>query len=314
LADRSLCVLSHLPAGILAPLRERFPSVRVQVVPERGAIPAGAEGEILLTQAWGSENFAEVVKRGVRWVHAYGTGVNAFPFDALEGRPLTCSRGASAIPISEWVLAMVLAAEKRLPEAWVHEPPERWSVGFPLGGVHGRTLGLIGLGGIGLAVAERALAFGMDVVAHRRSGRASPLPGVRIANDLPDLLACADHLVVAAPATSETRALLDADAFAAVKRGVHLVNVARGELVDQEALREALDDGRVGLASLDVTVPEPLPAGHWLYTHPRVRLSPHISWSAPGALDWLLDPFLEDLRHYLDGEPLVHLVDLELGY
>ena len=99
-----------------------------------------------------------------------------------------------------------------------------------------------------------------------------------------------------------------------MKRGVHLVNVSRGELIDQGALRDALDDGRVGLASLDVSVPEPLPAGHWLYSHPRVRLSAHTSWSAPRALDWLLDPFLDNLRRYLDGEPLDHLVDVELGY
>jgi phosphoglycerate dehydrogenase-like enzyme len=314
LSDRALCVLSHLPASLLGPLTEQFPSVRLRVVPEQGKLPDDAEGEVLLTQAWGSENLPEVLKRGVRWVHAYGTGVNAFPFAALEGRPLTCSRGASAIPISEWVLAVVLAAEKRLPEAWVHEPPERWSVGLPLGGLHGRTLGLLGLGGIALAVAERALAFGMRVVAHRRSGRPSPLPGVEIAPDLDALLASADHLVVAAPATPETHALLGADAFAKVKRGVHLVNVARGELVDQQALRAALDDGRVGLASLDVTVPEPLPAGHWLYTHPRVRLSAHTSWSSPKAFDWLLAPFLENLRHYLDGDPLAQLVDAELGY
>jgi phosphoglycerate dehydrogenase-like enzyme len=314
MSDRALCVLSHLPASILAPLEARFPSVRVRVIPEEGAVPEDAEGEVLLTQAWGSPNLHEVVKRGVRWIHAYGTGVNRFPFDALGDRPLTCSRGASAIPISEWVLAVILAAEKRLPEAWVSEPPELWSVGLRLGGLHGRTLGLIGIGGIGRAVAERAAAFGMRIVAFRRTGRPSPLPSVEIAPDLDSLLAVADHLVVAAPATSETRALLDAKAFARVKRGVHLVNVARGELIDQEALRAALDEGRVGLASLDVVEPEPLPAGHWLYTHPRVRLSAHTSWSGPGALDRLLDPFLENLRHYLDDDPLDHRVDVELGY
>jgi len=314
MADRELCVLSHLPIGIFGPLEARFPSVRVRVIPESGAVPDDAEGEVLLTQAWGSANLPEVVKRGVRWIHAYGTGVNRFPFEALGDRPLTCSRGASAIPISEWVLAMILAAEKRLPDAWVNEPPELWSVGLRLGGLHGRTLGLIGIGGIGQAVATRADAFGMRILAHRRTGKPSPHPCVEIVPDLHALLAAADHLVLAAPATSETRALLDARAFASVKRGVHLVNVARGELVDQEALREALDDGRVGLASLDVAVPEPLPAGHWLYLHPRVRLSAHTSWSGPGALDRLLDPFLENLRHYLDGEALEYGVDVERGY
>jgi phosphoglycerate dehydrogenase-like enzyme len=263
--------------------------------------------------AWGGPHLAELVKRGVRWVHAYGTGVDAFPFAALDGRPLSCSRGASAVPIAEWVLAVVLAAEKKLPESWVHAPPEHWSL-RDLGGLAGRTLGLVGLGGIGQAVAARALAFDMRVRALRRSPRPSPLPGVGVVSELAALLAEADHLVLAAPATRETRHLLDRAAFARVKRGVHLVNVARGSLVDQDALREALDEGRVALASLDVVDPEPLPAGHWLYTHPRVRLSPHTSWSAPGALDRLLDPFLENLQHYLAGEPLSWLVDVELGY
>jgi phosphoglycerate dehydrogenase-like enzyme len=95
---------------------------------------------------------------------------------------------------------------------------------------------------------------------------------------------------------------------------VHLVNVARGELVDQDALRRALDDGRVGLASLDVVDPEPLPAGHWLYAHPRVRVSAHVSWSMPGAFDLLIEPFIENLRLYRDGRPLRHAVDPKLGY
>ncbi|MFI5217170.1 MAG: NAD(P)-dependent oxidoreductase, partial [Candidatus Limnocylindria bacterium] len=99
-----------------------------------------------------------------------------------------------------------------------------------------------------------------------------------------------------------------------VKPGVHLVNVARGELIDQDALRRALDDGRVGLASLDVAHPEPLPAGHWLYHHPRVRFSPHVSWSMPGAFDLLIEPFLENLRRFRSGEPLLHRVDLASGY
>ena len=313
MSDRALRVLSHVPRGLLSELSERFPSVELVPVPARGEPAVDLRGEVLLTQAWGSENLAALLSRGIRWVHAYGTGVDAFPFSLLDGRPLTCSRGASAIPISEWVLAVMLAAEKQLPETWVSEPPEHWSIAF-LGGLHGRTLGLIGLGGIGCAVARRALGFGMRVLAHRRSDRASPVAGVEMVSDLDELLEESDHLVVAAPATRETRHLLDARRLARLKPGAHLVNVARGSLVDQEAVREALDAGRLARASLDVAEPEPLPAGHWLYTHPRVRLSPHVSWSGPGALDRLLDPFLENLRRYLEGEPLRGLVDVDLGY
>jgi phosphoglycerate dehydrogenase-like enzyme len=314
-ADRAapLRVLSHLPAALVRRASAEIPGVEVLEVPERGAVDPALRGEVLLTPAWGSPNLALVLERGVRWVHAFGTGVDAFPFEALGERVLSCSRGASAIPIAEWVLAVMLAAEKNLPAQWISAPPERWSQAR-LGGLRGRTLGLVGFGGIGRAVAERAQPFGMRVLALRRTSVPSPLPGVEMARDLDALLAEADHLVLAAPATAETRHLLDARAFSRVKRGVHLVNVSRGELVDHDALREALDAGRVGLASLDVADPEPLPAGHWLYTHSRVRLSPHTSWSMPGALDRLLDPFLENLRRYRAGEPLLHVVDRELGY
>jgi phosphoglycerate dehydrogenase-like enzyme len=123
-------------------------------------------------------------------------------------------------------------------------------------------------------------------------------------------------VVLAAPLTDRTRHLIDAQALAAIPpgAGVHLVNVARGGLVDQEALRPALDDGRVARATLDVTDPEPLPAGHWLYHHPRARISAHVSWSAPGAFELLLDTFVDNLRRFHAGEPLEGRVDLEAGY
>jgi len=305
-------VLTQVPVQMLGRVGERFPDVELVMVPSQGDPPDDAKGEVLLTFAWGSENLREVVARGVRWVHAYGTGVDAFPLGELGDVRLTCSRGASAVPIAEWVIAMLLCAEKQLPASWVREPPERWNIAS-LGGLAGRTLGLVGMGGIAQATARRALAFDMRVLAHRRSDAPSPVPGVEIVG-FEKLLAESDHLVIAAPATRETRHLIDRDALAGTKPGVHLVNVARGGLVDQDALCEALDAGHVALASLDTVEPEPLPAGHWLYDHPRVRLSPHVSWSAPGALDRLLDPFLENLARWLEGEPLEGLVDVEAGY
>jgi phosphoglycerate dehydrogenase-like enzyme len=263
---------------------------------------------------WGSPNLAQVLARGVRWIHALGTGIDRFPLHLLNGQALTCSRGASAIPIAEWVLAMMLAFEKRLPEAWIHEQPADGWHGGALGALHGRTLGLVGFGGIGSAVAERALPFGMRVRAHRRTGTASGRSDVEIVPTLDELVATADHLVLAAPATPSTNRLLDRKVFAAIKPGVHLVNIARGALVDQDALREALDDGRVAMASLDAVDPEPLPPGHWIYTHPRVRLSPHVSWRMPGAAQLLIEPFIENLRRFRAGEPLTGMVDVAAGY
>ena len=169
----ALSVLSHVPLPLLRPLRERFPDVSLVQIPEQGPLDPEVRGEVLLTQAWGSPNLPGVMARGVQWVHAYGTGVNEFPFEALAGVPLTCSRGASGVPIAEWALAAMLAFEKRFPESFVTRP-EDWKISG-LGGLGGRTLALSGLGGIGQAVAQRALPFGMRVVAMRRSGGAIPV-------------------------------------------------------------------------------------------------------------------------------------------
>jgi phosphoglycerate dehydrogenase-like enzyme len=118
---------------------------------------------------------------------------------------------------------------------------------------------------------------------------------------------------LAAPATERTRQVINADSLALMRPGVHLVNIARGALVDQEALRSALDDGTVARASLDVTDPEPLPAGHWLFDHPKVFLTPHASWVGPPFLEKATDMFCDNLERYLVGEPLQGVVGSE-GY
>jgi len=288
--------------------------VTVTPIPTEGELAADAVGEVLLTLPWAGPNLAHVLTRGVRWVHALGTGIDAFPFHLLADQILTCSRGASAIPIAEWVLAAMLAFEKRLPDSWIHAlPPQGWSR-TSLGGLHGKTLGLVGLGGIGIAVAERALPFGMRVLAFRRTAAPAGVTGVELVTSIAELVAAADHVVIAAPSTAATRHLFNREVFAAMKRGAHLINVSRGALVDQDALRAALDDGQLAMASLDAVEPEPLPEGHWLYTHPRVRLSPHISWSMPGAADLLIACFIDNLRRYRAGEPLTGVVDRALGY
>jgi phosphoglycerate dehydrogenase-like enzyme len=307
-----LRVLSHLPAERLARVPQEVPDVEVVVISEHDAPPSDLYGDVLVTYAWGAPNIAQVVARGVRWIHTIGTGVDRFPFDVVGERVLTCSRGASAVPIAEWVLAMMLAFEKRLPDTWIHAA-EQWRR-LQLGGLSGRTLGILGLGGIGAAVAQRALPFGMEVVARRRSDAPSPVAGVTLVGSVEEVLARADHLVLALPSTPETRHVIDAAALAHVKPGAHLVNVARGTLVDQEALRTALDDGRVACASLDTADPEPLPAGHWLYDHPRVRLSPHVSWSMPGALAIFVDDFVDNLQRFRGGQPLHGMVDIARGY
>jgi phosphoglycerate dehydrogenase-like enzyme len=234
------------------------------------------------------------------------------PFDLVDDRILTCSRGASSLAISEFVLAAMLAFEKRIPEIWITGPDD-WA-DVHLGQLSGRTLGLIGIGAIGEATAKRALAFGMEVAAYRHTQKPSPLGEVAIVPEMSDLLAISDHVVIAAPATEVTRHLLGTKAFASMKEGVHLVNISRGALVDQDALITALDGGRVAMATLDVTDPEPLPQGHPLYSHPRVRISAHNSWSSSSTMRTTMEMFEENFRLYASGQPLNGVVDTVAGY
>ena len=283
------------------------------LLPDVTVVPWPGPGEVLLTFDGPWKDGDRYLPPEIRWVHVLGAGVGGFPFEVLDGRPITCSKGASSVPIAEWVLAVVLAFEKQIPETFIHEPPPAWSRAN-LGLVAGKTMGLVGVGAIGTEIARRALAFDMRVVALRRSDRPLPLPGIEPATSLQDVLTGADHVVIAAPLTAETHHMIDAAAFGMMTDGVHLVNIARGALVDQAALIAALDSGRVSLASLDVVDPEPLPAGHPLYTHPRVRLTPHISWSAPVTMPRTMQIFLENLARYRRGEPLEGHVDVVAGY
>lgn len=291
-------------------LEGEFPEVRFVETAEALADDTPID---VMFGGWGPQA-AQVVERGVRWVQLSGTGIDGVDPRVLEAPLITCARGSSSIPISEYVLATMLAYAKNFPEHWLHEEPKMWNF-QRMGTLHGRTLGLVGLGGIGSKVARLATAFGMHVVALRRHPElGSPVDGVEVVGNLTDLLPVAEHLVLAAPGTHRTYQLLDAEAFASMRPGVHIVNVARGSLIDQVALRSALDDGTVARASLDTCDPEPLPAGHWLFSHPKVFLTPHSSWGSPEMFSTAIDIFGANLRRFLTGEPLEYVVDVVEGY
>ncbi|WP_339499724.1 D-isomer specific 2-hydroxyacid dehydrogenase family protein [Pseudomonas canadensis] len=232
---------------------------------------------------------------GAQWVHLVSSGIDFYPQWLFNGPPVTTSRGSAADNLAEFALAAIFAAAKHLPDIWVKDSQWNFTALRPL---KGTTLGILGFGAIGERLAQKALALGIKVVALRQS-QAPFSAGVDAAKDIHDLFARADHLVVAAPLTESTRQLINRDVLGSAKPGLHLINIARGGLLDQEALLEALDNGRIGLASLDVTEPEPLPDGHPLYTHPRVRLSPHTSAISTNSKEEIADTFLANLARYV---------------
>lgn len=256
---------------------------------------------------------------GPLWVQIASAGVDGFPSWLLRGRIVTCGRGDAAAPIAEYVLTALLLRAKRLdalrptgPDDWTRDAVATRDV-TPLGSLQGQVLGVAGYGAIGRAVAARARAFGLRVLAWRRGawtgdGLAEPV------GSLAELAAQVDHLVLALPLTPETAGCVDAEVLAGARPGLHLVNVARGALIDHAALLSALDRGQVGFATLDVTSPEPLPAGHPFYTHPAVRLTPHISWSGPAVRANFARKLVENIESFLDGRPLRDVVDATRGY
>jgi phosphoglycerate dehydrogenase-like enzyme len=296
-------------------VRDTYPDVEL-IEFKAGDPPTGLEADAFFGGYLGWDDIIRWLDAGgVQWVQLSGTGIDNVPTEVFDGRIVTCARGASAVPISEWVMAAILAHAKRLQETNLDEPPQYWNFPNPtLDRVDGATVAIVGLGGIGSAIASRALAFGMRVRAMRRTDAPSPIEGVEIVRSLDTLLADADHVVLAAPATARTRHLIDTDAFALMKHGTHLVNIARGALVDQDALRVALDNGTVARASLDTVDPEPLPAGHWMYAHPSVLLTAHISWYTPQLIQTAVEILVENIGRYQRGESLLHVVDPDEGY
>lgn len=281
-------------------LRQRLPGLQVV---DTAPGPQGwrADTQALLaapTPAWGGQPRPEGWPGQLRWVQLPSTGIDGYPDWLFDAPGVMTAPGLNAPAIAEFVIATLLAHEKRLPGVWIRRA-EDWQPAT-MGSLQGRTLGLAGIGAIGSAIARHALGFGMKVVAWRRS-RGSPMEGVDVVADVLSLASMADHLVLCLPSTPVTRGMVDARFLQACKPGVHLVNVARGDLIDQEALVAALDNGTVGLASLDVTEPEPLPAGHPLYTHPRVHLSPHIAWKSADALPRLLNLFADQIARVTAG-------------
>lgn len=290
------------------------------VVIEAAATPpweVAPQAEILLTRAFPAWRQAPAAPppgwpHGLRWIQTMSAGMDAYPGWLWSGPTVSCGRGVAAVAIAEYVLAAMLAREKRLHEIAVRAP-EEWR-DIALGRLEGRTLGLIGYGAIGRAVARRAAGFDMRIRAVRRGAWTEAEPFVEPCASPEALAAEADHLVVAVPTTPETRHIVGRSLLQAAKPGLHLINVGRGDLVDQDALLAALGAGRIGFATLDVTDPEPLPAGHALYDHPAVRITPHVSWSDSTFEERLVAKILANLDRYVGGQTLIDVVEPGRGY
>ena len=289
--------------------------------------------EVMLRGRLPADTFDRILARApsLRWVHSATAGVERVltPSSRQRGLVITNARGVFSRPVAEYVMMMILAVSRRLPSLLELQAERTWQ---PLEARELRdvTIGIVGLGSLGRAVGALGTAFGCRVVATRRRPEAGAnaaegagdepylgsvmLDRVLAPEHLPELLAESDFVVLAAPLTPDTRGLIDDEAIGHMKPGSWVINVARGELVDERALARAVREGRIGGAVLDTFREEPLPPTSSLYDLPNVILTPHTSWSSTRVLDRSVDLFCDNLRRYAAGQGLVNVVDPDAGY
>lgn len=251
------------------------------------------------------------------WIHTATAGVDSvlFPELAASSVTLTNSRGVFETAIAEYVVGLIIALAKGLPGTLERQRERKWEH-HETDRVGGRHLVLIGAGPIAQSIARMARCIGMTVEAVARSARPhDPLLGtVHASAELGSVLERADDVVIAAPLTPETRGLVDRDALSRLRPGTRLVNVGRGAVLDQAALVESLEAGRVAAAALDVFDDEPLSQDSPLWDDPRVIVSPHMAGDVRGWQDSVVAMFAANLGRYLAGEPLANEVDKSRGY
>jgi D-2-hydroxyacid dehydrogenase (NADP+) len=264
----------------------------------------------------------ELLKRAKRlkWVHFAMAGVDDALHPALVESPVlvTSSVGVHAWPVAEHAFAMILAFARGLVLALANQHQSRWArrgVAYSILELRGMTLGVVGLGHIGRAVAFLGKQFGMHVIGVSRHGRAvENVDEVFTPENLARALARADFLVLCVPLTKETRALVGVDEFRLMKETAFLVNVSRGPVVREEVLVEALRRRWIAGAGLDVFEREPLPPDHPLYNLDNVIISPHVAGVTPHYWERMAKVFADNFRKFLAGEELSTPVDKELGY
>ncbi|MBL8762379.1 MAG: D-2-hydroxyacid dehydrogenase [Phycisphaerae bacterium] len=325
-AERARITLTLLAGALtdeqVAELGEVAPNVRVVRAAGRDeALRLASEADAVDGRFVSAEFLARAAK--LSWVHSPSAGVDRLVTIAglRENAALvvTNARGVHGPAIADHAMAMLLSLTRRLP--WYADAQEKgtWTRDDPPArgvALAGKTMLVVGIGGIGAEIGARAHAFGVRILATRRSDAPAPefVERVGKAGDLGAMLPEADIVAICVPLTKETENLFDEKMIRAMKRGSYLVNIARGKVVDTDALVAALKDGHLAGAALDVTDPEPLPDGHALWGMKNVIITPHIA--ADGELTdrrwWAL--YKENVRRFGAGEPLLNCVDVEAGY
>jgi phosphoglycerate dehydrogenase-like enzyme len=303
--------MTEPPVVALGPEYDRGLAAAIETGGGRVGRLAEADALVLWNAGDESPDLPADLPERVRWVQLPAAGVERWVADMGDGRVFPSATGAFALPVAEHALALMLAAARRIHRSvrareWIEQPARS---------LEGATIAIVGAGGIGRALIELLEPLHPRILAVTRRG--NPVAGAETtvpADKLDDVLGDASFVVLAAPGSPSTRQLIDAGRLARMRSDAWLVNVGRGSLVDTDALADALREGRIGGAALDVTDPEPLPAGHPLWAFDDVIITPHVATTKGAEKRLYAQRVRENVARFAAGEELLGVVDVDAGY
>lgn len=332
-----LIVISHpfdlwrAPEWFAERVHREFPNVEVVRLDDYKHVDHEIlDTDILMSWSITPEQLASAKK--LRWIHSPAAAVHRLMIPEVieSGITVTSARGVHGPVVAEHVMALVFALAKRLPSAMRYQVGKKWGQTLLWNEnprpreVAGSTLGIVGMGSIGTAVARLAAAVGMRVIAVRQNlttndrkvheRETSPVDSAYGPEQLEDMLARCDYVVLAAPVTPQTKGMINAQRLAAMKQGAYLINVARGALIDEPALLAALRERRIAGAALDVFEQEPLAEESPFWMMDNVLITPHSAALTENLWDRHFQLLSQNLRRFTAGKPLLGLVDKARGY
>lgn len=255
----------------------------------------------------------------LRWAQAWSAGVNTMPLEKLASKEiaLTSANGVHAYPISETIIGLMLGLTRKIHTYVKNQQEKKWHHAHMNLEMHGKTIGIIGVGEIGKETAKIAKAFGMRVLGVRNSGKeADNVDSMFTPEELHQVLPECDYVVITLPLTPLTNQMFGEKEFSLMKKTSFLINIGRGEIVKEDELVEALQTGEIAGAGLDVFTKEPLEETSPLWEMENVIITPHTSGSTQHYTERVIENiFLPNLLHFLDGkQPPINLVDYSKGY
>lgn len=312
------------PKAILADsIRTCYPEMRVLHLPNYDTLPQELpDTNIFVGYSLRAEQLVHA--RELKWIHSTAAGVAQLMYPELRqsGVTVTNASGIFSLPMAEHTMGLLLALARNVPDSVRYQDAAKWSAQDlwdkpqHLTEINGSVLLIVGYGSIGRELAQRARAFDMRVWGVTRAGKGDTTHAEKILpiSQLNEALPHADYVVIAAPETPETKHLIGAEQIARMKRGARLINVARGSLLDEMALMNALQGGALGGAALDVTGTEPLPPESPLWRTPNLFITPHTSAISERLWQRETQLFMKLLEEWFSGKELSNRVDFARGY